>query len=297
MRIGFIGVGNMGGPMAQNLLKAGHELKVLDTDRPRAQPLLDAGAQWAESPKEATSGSDIVSTALPMPADVDSVALGPDGIVEAASPGLVFIDFSTNSPVSVRKLSEELAPKGVAVLDAPMSGGVAGATRGTLAIMVGGERATFDKVKPVLDVLGDKVSYCGDIGSGSICKIVNNLVSMGIGLLMGEAFCMGVKAGADINAIAHAVGTSSGRNDKLTARWPQFLLTRNFKPGFALELAAKDVRLGTNLARELQVPMPLLNLVDQRYVEALRRGWGPEDADAIVRLVEEDTGIELRFPD
>ncbi len=295
MRLGFIGTGNMGNPMAANLIRAGHQLTVHDLRREAATNLLEMGAEWADSPKDAVPGNEVVLTSLPVPRDVEVVVLGEGGILEGADDGSVYVDLSTNSPTVIRRIHEICAARGVTVLDAPVSGGTYGAEAGTLAVMVGGDEQVFNKVKPALDAIGSHVVYCGDIGSGSVCKICNNLLSMGIGVLLSEALTMGVKAGVDLGVLADVIANSSGGCRRLTEKFPRFLFQGNFEPGFATALAAKDVRLATDLGRELGVPMDLANLVDQRHVEAMFRGWGAEDSDAVARIQEEKAGVQLRL--
>ena len=295
MKLGFIGTGNMGNPMAANLIKAGHSLTVHDLRQEAAINLLEMGAAWADSPKEAVPGNDAVLTSLPVPRDVEAVILGEGGILEAAGNGAVIFDLSTNSPTVVRRLHETCAQRGVALLDSPVSGGVYGAAAGTLAVMVGGDRAVFDRFAPTLGAIGSHVVYCGDIGAGSVCKICNNLLSMGIGVLLSEALTLGVKAGVDLATLADVIAHSSGSSKRLTEKFPRYLFQGNFEPGFATALAAKDVRLATDLGREYGVPMDLSNLVDQRHVEAMFRGYGPQDSDAVARIQEEKAGVQLRL--
>jgi 3-hydroxyisobutyrate dehydrogenase-like beta-hydroxyacid dehydrogenase len=296
MKVGFIGTGNMGNPMAVNLVKGGHDVTVHELRREAATNLLEMGAKWAGSPKEATAGSEIVFTSLPGPRDVDAVVLGEDGIMEGAVNGSIHIDLSTNSPSAIRRLHQVCGEKGVIVMDAPVSGGVFGAAAGTLAVMVGGDRAVFDRVKPTLDSIGTHVVYCGPIGNGAVCKLCNNLLSMGIGMMLTEALTLGVKAGVDLAVLADVISASSGGCKRLTEKSPRYLFKGNFEPGFATALAAKDVRLATELGREYGIPLELSNLVDQRHVEALLRGWGPEDSDAVSKIQEEKAGVQLRLP-
>ncbi|HIN37721.1 MAG TPA: NAD(P)-dependent oxidoreductase [Dehalococcoidia bacterium] len=297
MKLGFIGTGNMGNPMAANLIKGGHQVTVHDLRREAATNLLEMGANWADSPKEAVPGSEVVFTSLPMPRDVEAVVLGENGILEGASSGQVFFDLSTNSPTMIRRLHDECAARGVTLLDSPVSGGTYGAAAGTLAVMVGGDKATFERYKPVLEGIGTHVVYCGDIGNGAVCKICNNLMSMGTGVLLAEALTLGVKAGVDLATLADVINNSTGGSKRLADKFPRFLFKGNFEPGFATALAAKDVRLATDLGREYGIPMELSNLVDQRHVEALFRGWGPEDSDAVAKIQEEKSGIQLRLPE
>ncbi len=294
VKVGFVGTGNMGGPMAANLIKAGHQLTVHDLRRESATDLLEMGAEWADSPAEATQGNELVLTSLPAPRDVEAVALGEKGVLEGASQDTIYADLSTNSPTMIRHIHDVFAQRGVTVLDAPVSGGTYGATAGTLAVMVGGDEAVYNRIKPTLDTIGTNVVYCGAIGSGMVCKICNNLMSMGIGVLLTEALTLGVKAGVDLSVLADVINKSSGGNTRLREKFSRFLFQGNFEPGFAAALAAKDVRLATDMGREFGVPMDLSNLVDQRYVEALGRGWGPRDSDIVSVIQEEKAGVELR---
>ncbi len=296
MKIGFIGTGNMGNPMAGNLIKAGHKLTIHDLRREAATNLLEMGATWADSPKDTVSGNEVVFTSLPLPRDVDAVVLGEKGILEGATSGSIYVDLSTNSPTAIRRIHQLGQEKGVTVLDAPVSGGVYGAAAGSLAVMVGGDKATFDRIKPALDAIGGHVVYCGPIGSGMVVKICNNLISMGTGVLLAEALSLGVKAGTDLAVLADVISNSSGGCRRITEKFPRYLFKGNFEPGFAVALAAKDVRLATDLGRELGIPMDVSNIVDQRYVEALFRGWGPRDSDAVATLQEEKAGVQLRIP-
>ena len=297
MKLGFIGTGNMGNPIAANLIKDGHQVTVHDLRREAATNLLEMGAEWADSPREAVPGNEAVLTSLPVPRDVEAVVLGENGILEGAASGAVVFDLSTNSPTVVRRLNEVCAERGVTLLDSPVSGGVYGAAAGTLAVMVGGDQSVFDRFEGVLGAIGSHVVYCGPVGNGSVCKICNNLMSMGTGVLLAEALTLGVKAGVDLAILADVIVNSSGSSRRLTEKFPRFLFQGNFEPGFATALAAKDVRLATDLGREYGVPMDLSNLVDQRHVEAMFRGWGPEDSDAVARIQEEKAGVQLRLPE
>ena len=297
MKLGYIGTGNMGNPMAVNMIKAGHQLTVHDLRRDAATNLLEMGAQWADSPKDAVAGNEIVFTSLPGPRDVEAVALGESGVLEGATPDTIYVDLSTNSPTMIRSIHQTFAAKGVGVLDAPVSGGVYGAAAGTLAVMVGGDQQVFERIKPALEAIGTHVVYCGPIGSGAVCKICNNLLSMGTGVLLAEALTLGVKAGVDLAVLADVITNSSGGCKRLSEKFPRYLFKGNFEPGFATSLAAKDVRLATDLGREYGIPMELSNLIDQRHVEAMFRGWGAEDSDAVARIQEEKAGVQLRLAD
>ncbi len=294
MKIGFIGTGHIGNPMARHLIEGGHQLTVHDLMRDATTNLEELGATWAPTPKEAAAGSEVVFTSLPGPREVEAVALGDDSILEGASPGAVYIDLSTSSPSSTRRIYQAYQGKGVQVLDAPVSGGVVGAENATLSIMVGGDREVYDRVTPVLECIGDKVIYCGPIGSGMVCKICNNLVTLSLAVFMPEVLTLGVQAGVDLEVLARAIGSGSGRSWVLEGKFPTSLFRGNFEPGFSLNLAAKDVRLATDLGRELGLPMEAANLFEQRYVEALRRGLGSMESDVVATLYEERTGTKLR---
>ena len=297
MKVGFIGLGNMGNPMAANLIKAGHQLTVHDLRREAATNLLEMGAEWADTPAQCVPGNAVTLTSLPVPRDVEAVVLGEKGILEGASPGDVYMDLSTNSPTMIRRIHETCAARDVNVLDAPVSGGVYGAAAATLAVMVGGDEAIFNRMKPTLDAIGSHVVYCGPIGNGMVCKICNNMLSMGIGVLVSEALTLGVKAGVDLAVLADVIANSSGGNRRITEKFPRYLFKGNFEPGFATALAAKDVRLGTDLGREYGIPLDLANLIDQKHIEAMGRGWGSEDSDAVSKLQEEKSGVQLRIPE
>ena len=295
MKVGFIGAGNMGNPMAVNLIRAGHQLTVHDLRREAATNLLEMGARWADTPKDAVPGNEVVFTSLPMPRDVEAVVLGEEGVLEGATAGSIYVDLSTNSPTAIRRIHQVCAEKGVIVLDAPVSGGIYGAAAGTLAVMVGGDETVFQRIKPTLEAIGSHVVYCGPIGSGAVCKICNNLLSMGTGVLLAEALTLGMKAGVDLAVLVDVISNGSGSCHRLTKKHPRFLFKGNFTPGFATSLAAKDIRLATDLGREFGIPMDLANLIDQRYVEAMHRGWGSLDSDSVSRIQEEKAGVQLRL--
>lgn len=295
MKIGLIGAGNMGNPMAVNLIKAGHELVVNDLRRDSAANLIEIGAGWSYSPRDVAESSELVLLSLPVPQAVEQVVLGENGVLSGARPGLVLADLSTSPPALIRRIHALAAEKGVTVLDAPVSGGVYGAAAGTLEVMVGGDRETFERLRPVFETLGNHVLYCGSSGNGMVAKLCNNLMSMGSAVLLGEALTLGLKAGVDLETLASAIGNGTGSSRRLTERFPRYLFRRNFEPGFALALARKDVGLATALGRECGVPMELGELVERLHAEAVDRGWATEDCDAVVRLQEEKAGVQLRL--
>lgn len=298
MNLGFIGTGNMGGPMATNLLKAGHSLTVHDIRREAATPLLEMGAKWASTPQAVAAASEITFTSLPGPKEMEAVTLGDGGILQGAKRGSVYVDMTTNSPVVTRRIHAAFKAKGIHMLDAPVSGGVHGAASRNLAVMVGGDKAVYQRIKPVLDAIGDKVFYSGEIGCGQICKLVHNCIG---GILMqaiSETFVLGVKAGVEPRALWETVRRGSvGRMAIMHYGFPASSFRGDFKARFAIKLARKDVGLATEMGREFNVPLPLGSLAEQRLVEAINRGWGDDDSTSIIRLAEEAGGAEVRIPD
>ena len=297
MKIGFVGTGNMGGPMAANLLGAGHELVVHTRTQKRAQALLDNGASWADSPADAAKGRDVVFTCLPGPQDVESIVLGENGVRDGIEPGSVYVDTTTSSPSTTRRIHDLLAQKNVTMLDAPLSGGVAGAVAGNMAIIVGGDEEVYRRIKPVLDVIGDpdKVVYCGPSGAGMICKLCNNMINLSLGVLLAEALTLGVKAGMDLNTLVEVISKSTGATARMDTVFRRGIFQGNLEPGFSMTLGLKDLRLATELAREMDLPMEMAALAEQKHVETIARGWGTKNTDAVAILQEERAGVQLRL--
>jgi len=295
MKIGFIGLGIMGGSMAYNTLQAGFDLTAHDIRRETATTHLEAGATWAETPRQVAEASDVVFTSLPGPTEVEAVALGEDGILEGMSEGKIYVDLSTNSPALVRRIYSIFAAKGIHVLDAPVSGGPAGARNRRLAIWVGGDEEVYRRCEPVLRAIGDMPYYVGPIGCGSIAKLVHNCASYTIQCVLAEVFAMGVKAGVEPLALWEAVRKGAQGRRGTFEGLAEHLLPGNFDPpDFALRLARKDVDLAVSLGREYDVPMRLANLALQELTEAMNRGWGDRDSRVAMLLQEERAGVEVR---
>jgi len=294
MRVGFIGLGTMGASMATNLAKAGNELVVHDKRREAAEPFLSNRAIWADSPKTLAEQVDVVFLSLPGPPEVHAVATGADGLIEGLQPGGAVFDLSTNSPTTVRALHAVFAEQGFEFLDAPVSGGPAGAQSGKLALWVGGEKALFDKYKAQLDAMGDQALYIGAIGAGSVAKLVHNCAGYAVQTALGEVFTMGVKAGVDPLDLWEAVRQGVlGRRRTFDGLISQFLPGKYDPPAFALRLAHKDVSLATALGREMGVPMRIANLTLEEMTEALNRGWGGSDSRSSMKLQLERSGVEI----
>jgi len=298
MKVGFIGLGNMGGPMALNMIKAGHTLTVYDVRREAAEPHLAAGAQWAESAAAAAAQSEVVVTSLPGPKDVEAVALGEGGILSKLARGAVYADLSTNSPTVIRSLHATFKAKGIEMLDAPVSGGIVGARAGTLAVMVGGSKEAFERIKPVLDAIGDKVSYIGESGAGAVAKLVHNMIAICSTQLLAEAFTMGVKAGVAPEALLKVVQDGAyGQGMLLSGTMPKMVFRGNFdRVSFALKLARKDLGLATEVGRENNVPMPIASLVEQDFLSAIANGLADKDSTAAFTIQEQRANVKVRVP-
>ncbi len=294
--VGFIGLGNMGGGMANNIQKAGYPMVVYDLREEAARPLLDGGARLANSPEEVASLSDVTFTSLPGPKEVEEVAAGAEGVLAGIKPGSIFIDLSTSRPTLIREIEPRFRQKGAHVLDAPISGGKSGAASGNLAVMVGGEREIFDRVKPLLDSFGDKVFYAGEIGAGSVAKLVHNMIGHGVRQAIAEGMTLGVKAGVEPEALWECIRRGAlGRMSGLHEGMAKTVFRGEFDPpSFALALSRKDIGLATELGKEFNVPMPLANLAEQIAIQGMNRGWGHRDSSVTFLLQEEQAGVEVR---
>ena len=287
--VGFIGVGKIGNPMCANVIKGGHRVVVHDLVEERAANLIELGAIWAESPAEVARSSEVVLTSLPGPREVTAVLRGEDGILDGAEPGLVCFDLSTNLPSTVRQLAEQAAAQGVKFLDSPVSNGVQGAIDATLAVMVGGDEAAFERYKPVLECIGNNVFHLGELGNGAMTKIVNNMVSISSIQLVIEATVLAEAAGLDAHQTAEVLSVASAK--PYVGMMPT-LLERNFEDAtFYLQWAAKDVGLAVQAARELGIPSPIAGASSDTLNRAKNRGLGNHSVMATLLSVEEDAGV------
>jgi 3-hydroxyisobutyrate dehydrogenase-like beta-hydroxyacid dehydrogenase len=295
MQIGFIGLGNMGGPMALNLIKAGHAVTVHDIRRNMADAHLAAGAHWAESPAEAARGREVVFTSLPGPREVEAVALGPNGIIEGIDHGAIYADLSTSSPTLIRRLHEAFVKKGVMVLDAPVSGGPPGARNATLSVMAGGDEGAYLRLKPALEAIGDKLQYVGEVGSGEVAKIVHNMMIFCTIALFAEAFTMGVKAGVDPERLYTAVRNGAYGQGMMLTMLPRTVFKGRFDVASGtINIVHKDLALATEVGRDNGVPMRMASLVEQDLLEAVARGLGEKDLGAAFTIQEDRAGVKVR---
>jgi 3-hydroxyisobutyrate dehydrogenase-like beta-hydroxyacid dehydrogenase len=295
--VGFIGLGTMGRHMAGHLQAAGHDLVVHDTRREAADPFLERGARWAETPAAVGAGCEVVFTSLPGPPEVEAVATGPDGLLGAMGAGSAWFDLSTNSPTLLRALHARFAERDVHVLDAPVSGGPRGAETRKLAIWAGGDEATFERFRPLLEDFSDRPLYVGPIGAGSIAKLVHNCAGYVVQTALAEVMTLGVKAGVDPLGLWEAVRDGAiGRRRTFDGLGEEFLVNRYDPPSFALRLAHKDVSLAVALGREHGVPMRLANLTLEEMTEALGRDWGGRDSRVAMLLQAERAGVSIEVP-
>ena len=295
MNIGFIGVGNIGEPIAGQLLKAGHTLTVHDLRREAAAGLLAAGATWSDSPAAIAAVCEVVVTCLPGPPEMERVVLGPGGIAAHIRPGSLYIDHTTNAPALVRRVHALLAKKHVAMLDAPVSGGMEGAQTRDLLVMAGGDPAAFERVRPLLDAIAKRVMYTGGIGTGSIAKIMHNSATFTLDLVMAECWTTAVKAGIDAATIVKVFNEAAlGHQMNLKVRLPATYLRGDFEPRFSLALAHKDLGLAQELAQQTGTPMRLNALAKAEMDEAIARGWGDRDASIFLTLQEERAKTQVR---
>lgn len=296
MKIGFIGLGHMGAPMALNLLKAGHTLSVFDLSETAMQTLADAGAQRAASPKAAASGVQWVVTMLPAAAHVRHVLTAADGVLAGIDKGVTIVDSSTIDPASAREFAALAAAQGNVFVDAPVSGGTGGAAAGTLTFMVGGSAAAYESVKPVLSGMGKNIVHCGDTGTGQVAKICNNLV-LGITMAgVAEAMALGESLGIDPNVLGGIMNTSTGRcwSSDTYNPFPGVIATapssRGYTGGFGTDLMLKDLGLATDAAKSVRQPAYMGALAQQLYQAMSSGGDGKLDFSAIIKLYRAQKG-------
>lgn len=293
MKIGFIGLGIMGKPMAKNLIKAGYSVVAYDRNKSKRDEVVAAGAEEGFSPKDVASRTDIIITMLQNSPNVKDVVLGTNGILEGAKEGTIIIDTSSIAPLASKEIAAEAAQKGIEMLDAPVSGGEPKAIDGTLSFMVGGKKEVFDKCYDILSKMGASVVHCGDIGAGNTTKLANQIIVALNIAAMSEALVLGTKAGVDPEAIYNAIKGGLAGSTVLNAKAP-LVMAGNFKPGFRIELHIKDLANAIETGHEIGVPLPLTSQV-MEIMQALKvDGKAQDDHGGIVQFYEKLSGIQVR---
>jgi 3-hydroxyisobutyrate dehydrogenase len=291
MQIAFIGMGTMGAPMARNLLEAGYPVTVHNRNREREIPLNEAGATRAESPAEAAAAADVVIVCVSDTPDVEAIVLGEQGVLQGAKAGTVVVDMSTISPAATQAMAAELARKDIDMLDAPVSGGSEGAQQGTLSIMVGGDAAVFEQVKPVLAAMGKTITHIGPIGAGQTTKAINQIIVAGTYMGVAEGMVLGLKAGLDMDKVLQAVSGGAAASWGLSNRAGN-MLNNDYPLGFRVKLHAKDLRIALDAARQSGAVLPVAAMVEQLEAGLISRGFGDEDVSAMARVLREASGLD-----
>lgn len=291
MKVGFIGTGHMGNPMARNLLAAGQELVVHDLRREACANLIELGAIWADTPREVAAQCGVVFTSLPGPRQVDEVALAADGIHAGAAADTIHVDLSSNSVSAVKRLAALASQRGLVFLDAPVSGGTRGAEAGTLTIMCSGDYAAFEAVRPLFEIIGKNIFHLGEIGNGTILKLTNNMLALGATMVLQEVLVLATKAGISPDTMHQVWSVSSGAAQ--AAAMPRVLARDWDNPFFSLELSAKDIGLCLEAARDLQVSMPASSAIGQVFTRSLVRGLGNKSWFATLSTLEEEAGVKV----
>ena len=293
-RIGFIGLGIMGAPMARNLLAAGYSLKVYNrSDRPRVQEVVDAGGERVATPKEAAAGSQVVITIVTDTPDVEDVILGKNGVIEGVEEGTTVIDMSTVSPRVTREIAAALKEKEVGMLDAPVSGGDVGARQGTLSIMVGGEQQVFDECLPVFEAMGKNINLIGGNGAGQVTKLCNQIGVAVANLAMAEALMLAAASDLDVAKVVDAISGGAAGSWQLTNLGPR-VLQGDFDPGFMVRLQQKDLKLVLESANDVKLALPAVSIAHQYFNIVERMGCADEGTQALIKAYEAQARKEAR---
>lgn len=293
MKIGFIGLGNMGKPMSTNILKNGYDVTVYDIDKNSVELLVGQGAKAATSPKEVAAASDIILLSLPNPHIVKEVVAGKNGVLEGIKENAIIADLSTVTPKTIIDLVPLVEERGSKILDAPVSGGVPGAKAGKLTIMVGGDKEVFEKCKPVFKTIAKNIYYVGQIGSGLKVKLINQYLFASNLASVVEAFALAAKAGVDAKKLVEVISNSSGSSYALKTRY-NYISQNNFEPGFQINLMLKDLSLVLSMAEDNDMPLLLGGMVHQLYRLAKRKGFGEKDVCGLLLAMENIN--EVKFP-
>ena len=291
-KVGFVGLGNMGGPMARNLLKAGVKLVVHDLDPRKVQSLAEAGAEVAPSAQAVARETAISICMVETTAQAEAVIIGETGFIQTAGHGHIVICMSTADPFKLKEMAAKLATKNIAVIDAPVSGGTKGAAEATLSIIVGGDKAAFEVCKPLFDAMGGNVFHAGGLGNGIAMKLINNMLLQVTTVAIAEGLVMGTKAGLDIEQLYQMLTVSSGDSFALRMRGRR-MIDRNFAPSGTVDISYKDQELETAFAKQLGVPVLLANVSQQAYQMARAAGLNKEEGSAVVKVYERMTGVTV----
>lgn len=293
MKLGFIGLGKMGRPMAKNLLKAGYQLFVYNRSIQAVNELVESGAVAASSPAQVGKEAEVVFLCLPIGRDVENIVGGEDGLLTTLPKGALVIDHSTISPEDSRRVYEFCLEKGAGFLDAPVSGGVTGAENGSLSIMVGGDRDQYERAKPFLEILGKNISYLGSAGSGNVMKLINNLLVGISNAALAEAFVLGKKSGLDPHQVFDILSNATGDSAMLRRNLSNFILKDQYEPAFTLDMLNKDMALVEEMALNQGVRLLLGSLAHQISREAAFSGFGSLDMSAVVKVLENQAGLRI----
>lgn len=295
--VGFIGLGTMGAPMARNVLKGGHALTVHDISERAVAAVVAAGATAAASPRAVAAASDVVITMLPDAPDVEAAAEGPDGILAGLRPGAVYVDMSTIDPETTKRVGAKVAARGAAMIDSPVGKTVEHAIAGTSTLMIGGDPAVIERVRPVLECMGESLIRCGDLGMGQAMKLTNNLLATVLISASAEALVAGAKAGLSLETMISVLRTTMAWNQQLAVAMHNRALKGDFAPGFMVKLAHKDCRLAMAMNAALGLDAPVGAATVATLKEAIDKGLAEADVGAVLKLREEAAGVSVRLPD
>ena len=294
MKLGFIGVGNLGSPICSQFVHKGHDVKVYDLDEVAVDKAISFGASRAESPADAARQADVLFTCLPGPREVNDVAFGEQGVVSAAKPNMVFVDLTTSFADESRRTCAKLAEHGIAMLEAPVGNGVVGAREARSSVICGGDIELFARIKPLFECFATTIHHVGDVGNASIVKSIDILIA-GVNLAVAcEGFLLGARAGIDPDVLFDVVSTNSGSSEQLKRRMKRKIIARDFSPEGSMALALKDLQVTLDVAEKSLTPTPYGSLLRDQFIAAIAKGWGAEDWACIMKVSELTSDVQVR---